>query len=385
MLENLSISNGNICWAKDFLKGELVDKKEIEQIKIVLLKTIKLVSISRVRLYPVRTNNLKNFAKDFFLPTTVNNTISDIQKMQSTVEKIMRVIQAFSLDVITFPIRFLTCVPRIIINYLKKEDPLLTYLKRQNDDSATQLSKMDQVHVYYIHNRIHQVKRNYDFIEVPIYRNAYNGPRSIRRESVFPVQFPPCLHQTKPTLFEEKAEWKKTLKGEEITKVLKYLQQNNRRTVGTFQATLYPVRTNNLKNFTKDFFLPTTVNHTLHIRNIAIRVMGVVLSLGFDTITFPIRLLTCFPRIIVNLVMNYRANFFAVYLKQQDDDVAKKLATLDHVKVSLLSCERVRRVMYHFIMTPTYENDFLDIDQVCLNDNESCDKKGEILLCVSAE
>jgi len=115
---------------------------------------------------------LKSFAKDFFLPTVMNHTIYDLKKIKSTIEKVIRIIKDFFLDVITLPIRVLTCIPRMIINSNKEETPLLVYLKQQNDEDVRKLAKLEGVSVMCKGCRrwddpVTQKWYHYNFIEVP--------------------------------------------------------------------------------------------------------------------------------------------------------------------------------------------------------------------------
>ena len=61
-----------------------------------------------------------------------------------------------------------------------------------------------------------------------------------------------------------------------------------------------PLRTNNAKDFAKDFFLPTFVNFSLKVNNVALKVFASIFAIGFDIITFPIRLITSGFRAIYN-------------------------------------------------------------------------------------
>jgi len=67
-----------------------------------------------------------------------------------------------------------------------------------------------------------------------------------------------------------------------------------------FSSLLTPVRTNNLSNFAKDLFLPTTTHYAIKIQNIALRVLAIIASVILDVITLPIRLATCYSRISYN-------------------------------------------------------------------------------------
>lgn len=76
-------------------------------------------------IFPIRTNSFSNFAKDFFLP----NVVDTAKKTINIVAKIFLVLISLAFDLVTFPIRLLTCIPRIIVNAKAPEHPLKAYLK----------------------------------------------------------------------------------------------------------------------------------------------------------------------------------------------------------------------------------------------------------------
>lgn len=53
-----------------------------------------------------------------------------------------------------------------------------------------------------------------------------------------------------------------------------------------------PLRTQNLGDFSRDFFLPTFVNLSLKIHNTALKIIASVFAVALDILTFPVRLLT---------------------------------------------------------------------------------------------
>lgn len=123
---SISVANekNNLVWEKQFpSKGELekLHKKFEGRDSCCLLCST---------LMPVRTNNCKNWAEDFFFPTLVNHA----NKVKSVVGKIFAVLGALVLDLLTFPIRLLTCIPRVISNAAKGVHPLRKYLLDQKVD-----------------------------------------------------------------------------------------------------------------------------------------------------------------------------------------------------------------------------------------------------------
>jgi hypothetical protein len=70
------------------------------------------ISIFTATLITVRTNNYCNFIKDFFLPTVVNHAI----KIDNQVAIYFAILIASFFDIITFPVRCITLIPRVIVN-----------------------------------------------------------------------------------------------------------------------------------------------------------------------------------------------------------------------------------------------------------------------------
>lgn len=123
--------------------------------------------------------------------------------------------------------------------------------------------------------------------------------------------------------------WEKQLTNEEFPQVKGYVKGQS--TVAILPAAFKPVRTNNLKNFSKDFFLPTTLNHAIKVQHTVGKVFAILASLVLDVLTFPIRLLTCIPRVISN--GKQTENLLHKYLIAEGVD--KKLLESDHVRVRL--------------------------------------------------
>lgn len=123
--------------------------------------------------------------------------------------------------------------------------------------------------------------------------------------------------------------WERKLTVEEFDKIKSYVKGSH--VVPIIRATLKPVRTNNLKNFGKDFFLPTVANQAVRIQHSAGRVFAILGALILDSLTFPIRLLTCVPRVISNAYR--KENLLRKYLLNQG--VEAKLIESDHVRVRL--------------------------------------------------
>lgn len=81
-----------------------------------------------------------------------------------------------------------------------------------------------------------------------------------------------------------------------------FIQKNGKSKEGwsMIRGVIIPMRTQKLKDFSKDFFLPTFVNFSLKINNIALRVIASIFAIAVDIISFPIRLLTAPVRVYYN-------------------------------------------------------------------------------------
>lgn len=121
--------------------------------------------------------------------------------------------------------------------------------------------------------------------------------------------------------------WEKQLTADEYQQVKEYLK--GKPVISMIPAIFQPVRTNNFKNFSKDFFLPTTINHAIKVKSIVVKIFAILASLILDLLSFPIRILTVIPRVIVNAKQDkIKLN---KYLIAQNAD--KKLIKSDHVRV----------------------------------------------------
>jgi hypothetical protein len=128
-----NVENG-ASWLREIHRDQL---QNIEQKMI----SAKVVGVFPALLRPVRSDSAKNFAKDFFLPTTLNYGL----KIRSMAVRVFAVIGAFVFDLLTLPIRLLTCIPTVLTNSAPDKHPLYQYLKAQNVDR--QLLKSGHVQV----------------------------------------------------------------------------------------------------------------------------------------------------------------------------------------------------------------------------------------------
>jgi hypothetical protein len=95
--------------------------KDVEDAAMLAIRgSNRKISLFTATLITVRTNTLCNFINDFFLPTVVNHAI----KIDNQITKYFAIVIALTLDIITFPIRCVTLIPRITINAYQQAPPL---------------------------------------------------------------------------------------------------------------------------------------------------------------------------------------------------------------------------------------------------------------------
>lgn len=133
---------------------------------------------------------------------------------------------------------------------------------------------------------------------------------------------------------------------------------NSGKAVTLFPATLFPVRTNNFANFSKDFFLPTVMNQAIKVKNVAAKVFAVIGALFLDLATLAIRLLTFIPRIILNALKEEHP--LHCYLRKNENNEA---LDLDSVKVFLLQKGlgwQKKEVHFHDFPAPLFYSDSME-------------------------
>lgn len=80
-------------------------------------------------IYPIRTNDTKHFFCDLCIPSTM---YVDDKIKRLKLKKIIALVAAIALDILTLPIRLVTAIPRIYYNKRKPDSPLRSYLKENN-------------------------------------------------------------------------------------------------------------------------------------------------------------------------------------------------------------------------------------------------------------
>lgn len=148
---------------------------------------------------------------------------------------------------------------------------------------------------------------------------------------------------------ENKRIWPMLVNQEEQDRILQLLKSAE--TVGLLGAVLRPVRTNTIKNFAKDFFLPTTINRALLVKNLVGKVFAILGALVFDTLTFPLRLASCVPALLMN--SNPEDHLFYKYLQEQK--VEPNFLKAEHVYVKWTFGDKEQELMLNFFKQPRYE------------------------------
>jgi hypothetical protein len=150
-----------------------------------LLQSEARYDLFKATLITVRTNSVQNFCKDFFLPTFINQTL----KSHDVVLKVLLTLPTLVLDIVTFPLRAITLIPRFVYNLGKTREhhPLHQYLIQKGikpkdlavDSITLRYAKQDKA------GNLHVSEAPFDFIALP------KGPIA-RQYSAF-VQ--PCPEQ----------------------------------------------------------------------------------------------------------------------------------------------------------------------------------------------
>lgn len=194
---SIKVTNGNnFKWEKQSDPSEIYALTQSCQ-----KNSRKYVTFGRQLLIPTRTTDVKDFAKDFFLPTTFNYGLkwrlftppAPPKDLREAISRIFMTIIFFPIfltgiiiepifkagfivatvmcDVFTFPIRVVTCIPRYISNkvHAKEKNPFYNYLKSSGVDEN--LLKTNQVHVklkFTGDGKPSSRHYNFNFIELPI-------------------------------------------------------------------------------------------------------------------------------------------------------------------------------------------------------------------------
>lgn len=128
--------------------------------------------------------------------------------------------------------------------------------------------------------------------------------------------------------------------GQLIDRVFKRMNQER---IGLLRALIVPVRTDTLRNFCKDFFIPTVANYApLKCNDIALRIILCIGAAVCDFITFPLRLITVIPRYVYNAAHPKEKHKLYQYLigqKVQPADLAKGYVYLEVVRTSVVNSE----------------------------------------------
>lgn len=102
-----------------------------------------------------------------------------------------------------------------------------------------------------------------------------------------------------------------------------------------FSALFIPVRTHNLKDFAKDFFIPTVIRYAIKIDSFLFDGIKFFFCLMLDIVTFPARVITVIPRVIYNIQFPKEKDPFFQFLKSKGVEV-DNLLTQDYIKTRFL-------------------------------------------------
>ncbi len=155
MSYTLTVTNpvNHIVWKKPLADDEVTSVKEMAE-------KGKPITPFWAALYPVRTDYLDNFAEDFFIPTTLNTLT---EKDDDLCHRIVEIIYALAFDIITFLIRLITALPRVIYNSQQKPLPFFRYLKQNHVDEKLLIGDRVLVKITTI------AKKVYEHTEFPSY------------------------------------------------------------------------------------------------------------------------------------------------------------------------------------------------------------------------
>lgn len=108
---------------------------------------------------------------------------------------------------------------------------------------------------------------------------------------------------------------------------------DNKRRIGWLESLVIPVRTDNLSNFCKDFFLPGLFNQALKTHDVATKIFLCIFMPIYDIISLPIRLITAIPRYLYNAAHPKESHPFYQYLI--DNEVPAATLSADYVYLEL--------------------------------------------------
>lgn len=89
--------------------------KEFPFVRAMCQDRTNMAGYIKAAIMPIRTHDIKSLAKDLFLPSLVNAAL----KVRNVVDKIFIIIFATIYDLLTFPLRIVTLIPRCIYNSCK--------------------------------------------------------------------------------------------------------------------------------------------------------------------------------------------------------------------------------------------------------------------------
>lgn len=170
-------------------------------------------------------------------------------------------------------------------------------------------------------------------------------------------------------------DWTKNLDSKEEFDAVEALCKS-RCNIYVIPAMLVPARTNNIKNFSMDLFLPTFFSQALKVKNTVAKCFAILSSLIFDIATLPIRLLTAAPWVLINK-KTARIENHPLHQYLSENHAPEKILAVEHLRVNLVWEETIKedslsaekRIEHsksfniNFIRSPIHEDfDYLNED-----------------------
>jgi hypothetical protein len=112
------------------------------------------------------------------------------------------------------------------------------------------------------------------------------------------------------------------------------------------QSAIFPLRTDNLKNYAEDLFLPTFIHYSSKVNNFVLKFLSSIFAVAFDIVTIPIRIITTPIQLYYN---NIHEEKHPIINLIQNDHLAQNVIQNNSVNL----CYEVQNVQ---MSNPTYES-----------------------------
>lgn len=128
--------------------------------------------------------------------------------------------------------------------------------------------------------------------------------------------------------------WNSEISENDYDYLMKILS-NSSEGIDFFKASIIPVRTCNFPSFLKDFISPTLINRAFIIKTMALRWLAVIGSFFYDLLTLPIRIITCVPRVITNVLKpDHLLKNYLIQKKVHPDLIKQEYVNVDLYKMT---------------------------------------------------